>query len=100
MKKRLLKAFGWFALIPVSVVLWGYVDMRLWQMFAVPLGAPPIGMAHAFGLGLLGWSMVAHKTPVPDKGDGHEYRLAGSMTLMPVVLLGMGKLAHMIAGLP
>lgn len=38
----------------VPTVMWGgYVVSVLWGWFIVPLGAPPVGIAHALGLMLM-----------------------------------------------
>jgi hypothetical protein len=36
-----------------SGILRGYVFATLWSWFVVPLGAPAMGLAHAYGLGCL-----------------------------------------------
>jgi len=37
-------------LLPFSILLGAYVLKTLWWWFVVPLGASPVGMAHAYGL--------------------------------------------------
>lgn len=37
-------------LYPLSVVIYGAVASTLWAWFLVPLGVPPVGVAHAVGV--------------------------------------------------
>ncbi|MEN6546605.1 MAG: hypothetical protein ABFE07_11220 [Armatimonadia bacterium] len=37
-------------LIPFCILLAAYTLKTLWWWFVVPLGVPPVGMAHAYGL--------------------------------------------------
>ena len=41
------------ALLAVGSLIRAYVLAQCWRWFAVPLGAPSIGMAHAYGLAML-----------------------------------------------
>ena len=41
------------ALLAVGSVIRAYVLAQCWKWFALPLGAPSIGMAHAYGLAML-----------------------------------------------
>ncbi len=47
-----------FACLPLSFIWCAYVTTVLWDWFAVPLGAPHIGVFHAYGLALLAAVMV------------------------------------------
>ena len=54
------RAARWFAVALAHAVAipTAAVQVRLlWQWFAVPAGAPPVGVAHAFGLALLAAAM-------------------------------------------
>ena len=72
----------------------------LWGWFIVPLGIPPIGMAHVFGL------LVLWMTVTPPEPDAKETELTtdeqlkavgsriGTRLVRPWVGLGLGWLAH------
>lgn len=48
-----------------------FVVMALWGWFVVPLGAPPINMAHAFGLAAFAGMM--QNTTVPESKRPSDY---------------------------
>lgn len=48
-----MKFIGIVALLILSIILTAYTVSTLWLWFIVPLGAPTIGMAHAYGAALL-----------------------------------------------
>lgn len=48
------------ALVTPHVCWLGFVTSILWRWFVMPLGAPPIGIAHAIGLCLLVRYLVVH----------------------------------------
>lgn len=83
-------------LLPVTAVLYAFVLRELWTWFVVPLGAPAIGMAHAYGLALLAKSGV-WEGPNSKKDDrenqGPLALLIGSV-LFPLVAWGFGAIAH------
>lgn len=47
--------FGCLLIFVVTPLFRGYVFTELWSWFLVPLGAVPIGKAHALGISLLLW---------------------------------------------
>ena len=59
------------AAVPFLIALRAWTLSVLWAWFAVPLGCPPIGVAHAAGLvGVLGFLFFNPVRPTKDKPDG------------------------------
>ena len=81
-----------------AISMWkAFVLMKVWQWFAVPLGAPHIGLWHAFGLGTVAivatYQMRAPK--IDDDGDfGKVVYAAGHSFSFYAIALGFGALAH------
>ena len=74
--------------IPFVTALRGWVAAWLWLWFAVPFGAPAIGVWGALGLSCL---ISAFWDPVPnDDGDFMVALLARFMQPMLVLLIGFG----------
>lgn len=85
--------FGVWASALRAVVL-----MVLWRWFLVPLGAPPIGIATAWGLGLI--AMLLLPTPDPaDEPDALEYavRLIAASVTGSVIALATGWIVQAVA---
>lgn len=83
--------------IPVSLAGNGYVLSKYWEWFVIPLGAPPIGWFHAYGLATL----VVYFTPVDTKAQTAEEKLAGTIAgsaLKPLILGLLGLLLHSLMG--
>lgn len=77
--------------MPLWFMWSAWVDVKLWSWFAVPLGAPMVGLGHMVGLGLLVRSLtsqVRRKTPTSAQVLSAAifgppvYLLAGWLTLM------------------
>jgi len=63
----MMATVGWFAFWVLAVLFSGVVIQDMWSWFVVPLGAPPIGIAHGLGLRLtLSWC-TAITRPNDDK---------------------------------
>ena len=66
----------------------------LWKWFAVPLGAPEIGLAHAFGLMLLSWffqkEAIYNSAIAASTSNGKEHYVMVASTFGSLMLLGMG----------
>lgn len=52
-QKNLYKFIFILMLLPISIYFWAQAYYAVWAWFAVPLGAPTVSMAHAYGLSLL-----------------------------------------------
>lgn len=82
-------------LLMVPFMLWsGFVLEKLWAWFAVPLGAPAIGLGLAVGVNLLVNFFLAR--PSKTKADA-EYlgRAIGFGVFEPVFALGIGYIVHL-----
>jgi hypothetical protein len=90
--RNLLEALGVVLLVPASLIVWGYAVAALWGWFAVPLGAPAIGLAHGLGIRLLMATAVPHP-PHDDKKQRLGFQTTASM-LYAGILLGLGWCAH------
>ncbi len=80
----------------VLVFLSAFTVSTLWGWFLVPLGLPVIGMAHAYGLGLLacyitGTTSLASTVAKQDKG---AYEGIVTVLLVPCLVLLFGYVAH------
>lgn len=76
------------------IVSMAFVLPFLWQWFIVPLGAAPIGMAHAYGLA----TIIHFFTVQTDlKADDREvdYGKAVALLLRPWIALLVGYLTHL-----
>lgn len=93
----------------VGVFLSAYMMSRMWQWFVVPLGAPHIGMAHAYGLAVTAFTAVLFwpttdadviANSQPNRGATQKEtttHLAYVLTkriVLPLVTLGVGYVAH------
>ena len=83
------------ALIPALLLGNSYSIVSLWRWFAVPLGVPAIGMAHAFGLGILLEALKSSGRSTPK-----EDQTIGSVAIEGVVrclfIYGLGYVAHLV----
>lgn len=96
---------------PIGFFLRGYAIAVLWHWFAVPLGAPVIGWAHAYGIGALTLLAAAQLPAVQDKdivqtNDGTRRKATTSErqiwvivkvamnVLPPLAALAFGYVAH------
>ncbi|MFI5296680.1 MAG: hypothetical protein ACHREM_01165 [Polyangiales bacterium] len=80
-----------FLLLPFTLTLGGFVIMMLWSWFVVPLGARPIGIAHAVGLDLLAFT-VRH--PAISSSGKSTATLASDNVAFHAVCLGLAWVAH------
>ncbi len=110
-------SYGWkanFAVIvaaPFGMLLRAYTIATLWTWFLVPLGLPVLGLAHAYGIGVLAGLVATYVPALKDKdvievadtkrrdATPYEARLyalikIGVMALGPAVALLFGYAAH------
>ncbi len=86
--------FG-LAMIPVLMLGHAYAVVALWRWFVVPLGAPSIGMAHAYGLTVLFAALRPNRSPSPKEGQT-VVSLAIEGLATCAVVYGAGYLAHLV----
>jgi hypothetical protein len=87
----------------VGVVLLPTSVSYLWWWFVVPLGAPPIGIMHAFGLAIL-WNMLSAVVLSSCKTSGPKREYTASVafaetfteTAKPAAALVFGYVAHLL----
>jgi len=72
-KQRLAAILLVMLCAPLSIYLVAAVTCYLWSLFAVPLGAPAIGLLHAWGLAYAA-RYIAHREPrwLVDKPEGEK----------------------------
>lgn len=75
---------AWLLWTPLAVLINGWMMSLFWAWFAVPMGAPKIGVAHAIGLGAL-VSLITHHVDLKDDGEP-AWRLFVKGTLVFVLL--------------
>jgi len=80
---------GLFAVIAALAILRGFVLSILWQWFALPLGLPEIGVAHAIGIALI-VAMLAHQHSheKQESDDPMASVLAGFLSTLLFLLVG------------
>lgn len=86
--------------IALPVTLWAaWVEKTLWWWFAVPLGLPAIGTAHAYGISCLLVCLSGRNSIYGRKADDRSPSLLalGSAAAFGVVLLS-GWIAHRFMG--
>lgn len=83
-------------LLPITAVIYAFVLRELWTWFVVPLGAPAVSMAHAYGLSLLARSSVwtGPETKKDDRENKSPLAQAVGAVIFPLVAWGFGAIAH------
>lgn len=81
------------ATMPPLMLYKGLAFSVLWKWFAVPLGLPPLSVAHAFGLLVL-VSFATHQARSPDEssGDQSSFLIAVGIVI-PTMALAFGWVA-------
>jgi hypothetical protein len=103
--KRVWWGCGGLAVLVPALIFDSYVITRLWTWFAVPLGVPAIGLAHAAGLTTLVATIRFSAAAAGNRSASQstftdEQRLVDirstvlGMVIVPAVSLGVGYLAH------
>lgn len=90
--------FAFLIYLPVSCVVHGWLISILWAWFAVPLGAPTIGVAHAVGLSCLAGSFLYRlsrrdDTQAPDTLGEVVLGMTVKLVVFSLILLLVGRLA-------
>lgn len=88
--------FAWgvatFIFYPALATWWAFVVSTLWRWFAVPLGAPAIGVGAAGGL-LLVFYMVRRRNTIEKTSTATEHKAKILINVVyPAICLGMGRL--------
>jgi hypothetical protein len=89
------------ALWPFTAAWRAYVLVTLWAWFAVPLGLPALGKAHAYGLAILA-SILVMRARIPNKHDEDVTSLKAFIdlhveaALAPAFALLGGWVAHLV----
>jgi len=93
MMSYIIVAVLYCALLPLLLVFDGYVLMRLWSWFVVPiLHAPELPLPVAIGVGLIA-AHLTHQTSMVRNEDDWKFplqKLAESAVLKPGMLLLLG----------
>ena len=87
-------AIGLFLFFP-ALLFEAFVVMTMWRWFVVPLGAPALGMAMAYGVSLTVAFVV--KSPHAVRKDDGLLNLMGRQIGWSVACLTFGYLAHLVA---
>lgn len=92
--KALLVILGVVGLALLGI-WWGYAIHILWAWFAVPLGAPAIGVAHAYGLSVLfGLFLNIRGLKIGEQKDDSQWSASVTVSvLMPALALLFGWIA-------
>lgn len=77
-----------------------FVLVRLWGWFVTPFGMPTIGLAHAYGLSMIGWFVLKDL----QKNDEDEWKELARATVFalfkPALFLAAGYFVHLIMVVP
>lgn len=83
----------WMLSVFVALLCAAYATATLWAWFVVPLGAPGIGYAHAFGLSFF-WKYLSFERGKGDKDDDLPVAVrAVRSVVLTALVLGLGWLA-------
>lgn len=87
-------------MIPVGILLKGFVLCQTWAWFMVPLGVVAIGQAHAYGLATMATLFIytgSHSANNDsEKSMGHAVLKAfGTLIVVPLVVWGVAWICHM-----
>lgn len=85
-------------MIPLGILLKGFVLCQMWAWFMVPLGVVSIGQAHAYGLATMTALFVAHSSSSNDDDKSVGYMVLKSLTsliLLPLLVWFVGWICHM-----
>jgi hypothetical protein len=78
-------------LLPIVIVIRGWVFLKLWIWFVVPLGIPTISLAHACGIGLIAaYLCKQYSADSVEKTDAERKRAAAVGFAVPLVTLAIG----------
>ena len=87
------------ALAIATMPLFGVVLKSLWTWFVVPLGAPPIGIAHAVGLSVVVTVFKSIRVGDDDDEPGPVVK-AIIVAVVLMALWGMGWVVHIATVAP
>lgn len=90
--EKLAKMLAGLLLFPITLVAYAFVVATFWGWFVVPLGAPDIGLAHAYGLAIL-VGMVAKRHTKDERSVLEAF--AGALMYCGLALL-FGWIAHLL----
>lgn len=77
-----------------------FVAWRLWDWFAVPVGAPHVTYAHAYGLYALATSVLIWSFHADINQKDTDYTaLALAKAMVSAIILFEGWLAHLVMGI-
>jgi len=93
-----VKVLTAIALAIATMPLFGVVLRSLWAWFVVPLGVPPIGIAHAVGLSVV--VAVFKSIRVDDDDETGPVVKAIIVAVVLMVLWGMGWAVHLVMVAP
>lgn len=89
------------ALTIAAAPFWSWVAVKLWTWFLIPLGAPAIGMAHAYGISslvaLFTSGIIAGIARIKTVDETEKERDVNRVVMAwmaPLLCLGFGYVAH------
>lgn len=90
----IIGAIGIVVLLGVLMIpaylLNGFVLMKLWQWFLVPLGLPVIGLAHCIGIAIIINFLTMHYQKSPKESDDGGWNAFAHLYLNPLFVLFIG----------
>lgn len=79
----------------VLATLQGFVLVHLWAWFLVPLGLPPIGIAHAIGIALIAGMLAPRARDSKEKEEKKKLVVNLDPFLSPLLFLLFGYIVHL-----
>lgn len=88
----MLALLGIFGLLVLSPIYSGFVLLKLWAWFVVPVfGLPKLSLAYAIGIGYTAWALLGtYDSASTEEAKKAPWRTLGMALLRPGVLLLCG----------
>ena len=90
---NLFSIFMALASVPLLVMLRAFVMVDLWLWFIVPLGVVKVGMAHMYGITLIGSLVVGASTNSSDDSDD-VWKSVFLSVFVSLVFWGIASITH------
>lgn len=91
-----LKIIVAILMLPVVFVIFSLALRDLWNWFVAPLGAPTIGMYHAYGLSLVCRLVIFDLAAMMQKKEQTLGVIIGWSIVTPLLLWGTGWILHLL----
>lgn len=86
--------------LPFGMLTRGWALAKLWEWFAVPIGAPALGLVEAIGLALLVAFLTARISSADVEADRRKsfneaiFSMLSMTFMFPLMIIGIGYVVH------